>query len=113
NRVVLVTLCNTVVSTAHWNTGKKVWRPNHQMRGELQGVTHWRPLPDPPTDAQDASNHPGLYLQGKCTDHIWMMEDGEEPHILGLRMDCGDSGAVYLTKEQAKYLSAELARMAE
>lgn len=49
-----------------------------------------------------------LYLQGESTDHIWLMEDGKEPHVIGVRMDCGDSGAVYLTREQAKDLSAQL-----
>lgn len=51
-----------------------------------------------------------LVLNGKATDHIWLMEDGKEPHAIGLRMDCGDSGVVYLTREQAIYLSKELAR---
>jgi hypothetical protein len=37
------------------------------------------------------------------------MEDGEEPWVIGVRMDCGDSGTVYLTREQAKDLSEQLA----
>lgn len=50
-----------------------------------------------------------LRLQGKCTNHIWLMEDGEEPHVIGVRMDCGDSGTVYLTRVQAKDLAGQLA----
>jgi len=59
--------------------------------------------------AQDLS----LHLHGKCTDHIWLMEDGPEPHTLGIRMDCGDSGAVYLTHEQAADLANQLKSMLE
>ena len=54
-----------------------------------------------------------LHLQGKCTDHIWLMEDGPEPHTLGIRMDCGDSGVVYLTHEQAADLADQLKSMLE
>ena len=49
-----------------------------------------------------------LRLQGKCTNHIWLMEDGEPPHTIGLRMDCGDSGVVYLTELQARDLAGQL-----
>jgi hypothetical protein len=55
--------------------------------------------------------NPSLYLHGKCSDHIWLMEDGPEPHILGIRMDCGDSGVVYLTREQAADLEEQLKSM--
>ena len=48
NAVMLVCLCNSVVSTGHWNQGKQLWRPNHQLKGVLEGVTHWQPLPEPP-----------------------------------------------------------------
>lgn len=34
-----------------------------------------------------------------ATDHIWTMED--EKGFIGLRVDCGDSGVLYFTKEQA------------
>lgn len=54
-----------------------------------------------------------LVLHGNCTDHIWLMEDGKEPHRIGVRMDCGDSGTVYLTREQAKFLATELLRFIE
>ena len=50
-----------------------------------------------------------LRLQGKATDHIWIMEDGEEPNIVGIRMDCGDSGVVYLTRDQTRDLQEQLA----
>ena len=43
---------------------------------------------------------PELSLQGKSTDHIWTMEDVEG--YIGLRLDSGDSGTVYLTKSQAQ-----------
>jgi len=59
--------------------------------------------------AQDLS----LHLHGKCTDHIWLMNDGPEPHTLGIRMDCGDSGVVYLTHEQAADLADQLKSMLE
>lgn len=49
-----------------------------------------------------------LHLQGNCTDHIWLMLDGEEPNVIGLRMDCGDSGTVYLSRSQAVFLVEEL-----
>lgn len=49
-----------------------------------------------------------LSLHGKCTNHIWLMEDGEEPHTIGIRMDCGDSGTVYVTHEQAQDLVEQL-----
>lgn len=49
-----------------------------------------------------------LYLQGKATDHIWLMEDVEG--YIGIRMDSGDSGVVYLTREQAADLSEQLAK---
>lgn len=49
-----------------------------------------------------------LLLQGNSTDHIWIMTDGEEPHAIGVRMDCGDSGAVYLTRAQAAELAQGL-----
>lgn len=49
---------------------------------------------------------PILHLSGKSTDHIWLMEDVEG--YIGIRMDCGDSGVVYVTKEQAKDLAEQL-----
>lgn len=49
-----------------------------------------------------------LHLSGRSTDHIWFMEDGEEPHVIGIRMDSGDAGVVYLTREQAADLAKGL-----
>ena len=49
-----------------------------------------------------------LHLSGKATDHIWLMEDVEG--YIGIRMDSGDSGTVYLRPLQAKYLAEELLR---
>jgi hypothetical protein len=36
-----------------------------------------------------------LVLAGRATDHIWYMLDGEDPYVVGIRLDCGDSGTVY------------------
>jgi hypothetical protein len=47
-----------------------------------------------------------LFLHGKATDHIWTMEDKEG--LIGVRFDCGDSGVVYLTKDQAVDLVQQL-----
>ena len=49
-----------------------------------------------------------LNLAGHATDHIWLMEDGPESHPIGIRMDCGDSGTVYVSREQAAELSSQL-----
>lgn len=54
-----------------------------------------------------------LLLQGKATDHIWIMNDGPRPHTIGIRMDSGDSGVVYLTHQQAIDLSNQLKHFAE
>jgi len=48
-----------------------------------------------------------LLLQGKSTDHIWLMEDVEG--YIGIRMDSGDRGTVYLTHAQATDLLKQLA----
>lgn len=42
-----------------------------------------------------------LNLSGTAGEPIWAMLDGKEPARIGLRLDCGDGGAVYLTDEQA------------
>lgn len=52
--------------------------------------------------------YPELKLEGRGTDLLWTMADGDEPHVIGVRLDCGDSGAVYVTKEQALMLSVQL-----
>lgn len=49
-----------------------------------------------------------LYLNGLGTDHIWLMEDGPESHPIGVRLDCGDSGTVYLSRQQAQDLAEQL-----
>lgn len=49
-----------------------------------------------------------LYLAGKAGNPIWLMEDGEEPHVIGIRLDCGDSGVIYVTREQAMDLAKQL-----
>jgi hypothetical protein len=42
-----------------------------------------------------------------ATDHIWTMED--RPGFIGLRLDCGDAGVIYFTKEQAMSVIAAFA----
>jgi hypothetical protein len=49
-----------------------------------------------------------LCLHGNATDHIWIMVDGDEPNVIGVRMDCGDSGTVYMSRDQAKDLVEQL-----
>lgn len=58
-------------------------------------------------------NNEGLQLQGRATDLVWTMADGDEPFVVGVRLDCGDSGTVYLTREQAADLSSQLADIAK
>jgi hypothetical protein len=50
-----------------------------------------------------------LVLQGRATNDIWAMAapDG----LIGLCMDSGDSGTVYLTQEQARAVIATLQKM--
>ena len=48
----------------------------------------------------------GMFLYGEAKGPIWAMED--RPGFIGLRLDCGDGGTVYLTKEQAREVIAEL-----
>ena len=48
----------------------------------------------------------GLFLYGEAKGPIWAMQD--RPGLIGLRLDCGDGGTVYLTKEQAREVIAEL-----
>ena len=49
-----------------------------------------------------------LKLEGNATDHIWLMEDGPTSHLIGVRLDSGDSGTVYLSKNQAADLAFQL-----
>ena len=49
-----------------------------------------------------------LALSGLATNHIWLMEDGPDTHPIGVRLDCGDSGTVYMSRSQAKDLAEQL-----
>jgi len=49
-----------------------------------------------------------LSIDGNCTNHIWIMEDGPEGHSIGIRLDCGDSGTIYFSYEQAMDLSNQI-----
>lgn len=71
-----------------------------------------RALSPPPVGEVKGETMSDLRLNGKCTDHIWLMEDGEAPHTIGVRMDCGDSGTVYLTPKQALDLGNQLLKFA-
>jgi hypothetical protein len=43
-----------------------------------------------------------LSISGRVGEPIWWMMDGPETHPIGLRLDCGDGGVIYLNKEQAQ-----------
>jgi hypothetical protein len=43
-----------------------------------------------------------LTLSGYATDQVWAMQDGPETHPIGLRLDSGDAGVVYMSVSQAK-----------
>jgi hypothetical protein len=47
----------------------------------------------------DAKRDRGIDLEF-ATDHIWTMQDREG--FIGLRVDCGDSGVIYFTPDQAR-----------
>ena len=49
-----------------------------------------------------------LFLHGLATDHIWLMETGPQSHPIGIRLDSGDSGTVYVSRSQAKDLAEQL-----
>jgi len=49
-----------------------------------------------------------LFINGLATDHIWLMEDGPDTHPIGVRLDCGDSGTVYMSREQALDLAHQI-----
>jgi hypothetical protein len=49
-----------------------------------------------------------LSLDGKSTNHIWIMEDGPETHPVGIRLDCGDAGTVYMSYDQCMELANQL-----
>ena len=46
---------------------------------------------------------PGLRLEGQATDLIWGMVHADKAgtEVIGLRVDCGDAGTLYLSKTQA------------
>jgi hypothetical protein len=47
-----------------------------------------------------------LVLNGHATDHIWAMQHDDD--LYGLRVDCGDSGTLFMTKAQAQEIIATL-----
>jgi hypothetical protein len=61
-----------------------------------------------PAQKEEKNMKTELHLSGLSTDHIWLMEDGPENHPIGVRLDCGDSGVVYLSKTQAQQLGSDL-----
>ena len=64
----------------------------------------------PPKRVSEMGN---LRLEGFAGDPIWLMGDGQEPFVIGMRLDCGDSGVVYLTRDQARDLKSQLGWMLE
>jgi hypothetical protein len=42
----------------------------------------------------------GLLLHGRATDQVWAMRSSDG--LIGLYMDSGDAGVVYLTENQAR-----------
>jgi len=98
-------------------TGKRYWQ---DMNAPRKAVAEFHTTDKPPVTlpphcgsvlriVPKTLRSENLRLHGKASDHIWLMEDGEEPWVIGVRMDCRDSGTVYLTREQAKDLSEQLA----
>jgi hypothetical protein len=49
-----------------------------------------------------------LLLSGHATDQTWAMLDTDG--LIGLRLDSGDAGVVYMTKQQAKQVIAHSKR---
>jgi hypothetical protein len=84
---------------------KKHSRPGGVINEEMPGrvsVSAGIDLNGVIEDLKELQLPEGLALRGKATDSIWVLPDGEEPHVFGLRLDCGDCGAVFLTREQAR-----------
>ena len=54
-----------------------------------------------------------LRIEGRAGSPIWLMEDGTEPATIGLRLDDGNAGVVYFTREQATELRDMLTRYLE
>jgi hypothetical protein len=51
-----------------------------------------------------------LFIHGHAGDPIWCMRESDE--LIGVRLDSGDSGTVYLTNEQARELATQLKKIA-
>lgn len=49
-----------------------------------------------------------LFVNGDATDNIWTMGDARGK--LGIRFDCGDSGVIYVTRDQAEDLRVQLGK---
>lgn len=54
------------------------------------------------------NNDKPLSIQGRAGDPIWLMADGQEDFPIGMRLDCGDGGVVYLSTDQATELARQL-----
>lgn len=59
-----------------------------------------------------SDNKQNLSINGVAGSPIWTMVDGPESHPIGIRLDCGDGGAVYVSKEQALDLAEQLNNIA-
>ena len=53
----------------------------------------------------------GLLLYGQATDQIWAMMSSDG--LIGLRLDSGDAGVVYMTKQQAQQVIGTLQNIIE
>jgi hypothetical protein len=51
-----------------------------------------------------------LSIQGIAGDPIWIMCDGTEDFPIGIRLDCGDGGVVYVSRKQATELVDQLTK---
>jgi hypothetical protein len=59
----------------------------------------------------DCHRHGQLKLHGVAGSPIWAMRDGGECFPIGLRLDSGDSGVVYLSDSQAADLVEQLNKL--
>ena len=73
-------------------------------------VTHLADRPSSPAPAETVRRE-ALLLAGLAGDPIWLMADGPETHPIGVRLDCGDAGVVYLSSDQAEDLAEQLTKM--
>ena len=52
-----------------------------------------------------------LRIEGRVSDPIWAMEDGDSSSPIGLRLDCGGAGVLYLSRKQAQQIIETLVQI--